>query len=347
MKQVYQMFLFDMKMSFKSFMGAYIIIVPLAALVILRLFLPSVESTTVTIAAVAEGPNAVDPEVLDLLDFADVRPYPTIEAMELKLRGSGSAEGLYWDPAANQYVSVLERSTEGNTVFSYAARFIRQHYFRETYPDAPRVTVFTSGVPEELSDRTATSPVATMGGSIFIVFILIVTAFLIGLAVVEDKDNGTILALRVSPVSKTDYFVGRSIFPLLVTALYTFIAMLMLGLIHVGVLRVYVVVLVSYSVALLFGLFIGAMGNNEVEAIGYGKLLSMVLLLAILGATLLPDKWQWVVWWSPVYWVYDVLEEVFNETATWGSLMWKSAVTLGVTGAYFLLARKRIVRGLS
>lgn len=168
---------------------------------------------------------------------------------------------------------------------------------------------------------------------------IIVTAFLIGMAVVDDKDHGTILALRVSPVNKLDYYIGRSIFPLVATIAYTFISLLILGLIHVNIAQVLVVVLFSFSVTLLFGLFIGAMGSNEVEAIAYGKILSIVLILAVLGATLLPDNWHWVVWWSPVYWVYRSLEDVYRETASWNGVLLNSAVTLAVTGIYFALLR--------
>ena len=279
MKQLIQMFLFDMRMSFKSFMGAYMIIVPVVILIILRLFLPTVESSTVTFAVVTEGPNKVDQEMIDKLDgFGEIKGYSSIENIEQKLRGIGTVEGLYWDPTEDQYVTVLERTGESNTIFSFAARYARQNYYHTNYADTVRITDFSYEVPPELADRTETSPVATIGGSIFIVFMIIVTAFLIGLAVVDDKDHGTILALRVSPLNKFDYFAGRSIFPFLITMIYTIVALLVLGLIHVNILQVYIVVTASFTVTLLFGLFIGAMGNNEVEAIGYGKILSIVLL---------------------------------------------------------------------
>ncbi len=348
MKQVFRMFLFDMKLSLKSFMGAYIATVPLVILVILRLFLPSVEDTTVTIVAVTEGANAVRQEVVDRLgSFAEIRSVASVDEMEQRLKQAGTAEGLYWDPAGDRYTSVLERTREDNTVFSHAARFLRQDYHRSKHPEAPPVTTFVHGIPDELSERTKTSPVATIGGSIFVVFIVIVAAFFIGMSVVDDKDHGTILAIRLTPISKADYFLGRSIFPFLVTVFYTLIGMLMLGLIHVSILQVYLVVLAAFSVTLVTGLLIGAVGANEVEAIGVGKVASMFLLLPILGATLLPEVWHWVVWWAPTYWLYDMLEEVFTETAVWGGLAWKCAVMIAVTGIYFALLRKKIVEGLS
>ena len=329
-------------------MGGYIIIVPLVILFVLRGFLPSVESTSVNVAVVAEGPNAVEQNIIDALDrFADVSTYDSIEQMERKLRGTGSAEGLYWDPDEGQHVSVVERTRESNTIFSVGARVVRQHIYRKHNADAPRISRYTYGVPEELADRTKTSPVASVGGSIFITFMLIISGFLIGLNIVNDKELGTVQAIRISPANKIDYFVGKSIYPFLVLALYTIVGLFMLKLIHVNILQTYVMAIVAYAVALLFGLVLGALGKNENEAIGYGKLLSMVVMLSILGGTLLPDKWHWVVWWSPLYWIYDVLEEVFTESATWGALGWKSAIVVGTTGLYFLLLRKKIIKGLS
>ena len=241
MKQLVQLFLFDVKSSMKSFMGGYIIIVPMVILIILRMFLPSVANTTSTIAVVTEGPNAVEQGLIDELDaFADVKRYDTIDEMERKLRGTGSAEGLYWDPDADQFVSVVERTRESNTIFSVAARVVRQYTYQMDNPNAPRITRYSYGVPEELSDRTKTSPVATVGGSIFFAFMIIISGFLIGLNIITDKEMGTIQAIRISPADRVDYFLGKSIFPFLVLAVYTIVALLFLNLIHVNILQTYV-----------------------------------------------------------------------------------------------------------
>ncbi len=348
MKYIIRMFLFDTKMSFRSFMGGYIAIFPIVLLLLLRFFIPSMEDTSITIAAVSEGPHAVPQKMLDSLDkYADVRQYKSIEKMEQKLRGAGSAEGLYYDPERGQYVSVMERNIQDNTVFSMSSQLIRQFYFQEKYPDAGKVNTFIYGVPPELENRTTISPVATIGGSVFIIFMVIIGAFIIGLGVVNDKECGTDRAFLVSPISKSDYYIGKSIFPFLVTAGYTIIALLILGLMHVNILQIYLLVILSFSITLLMGLLIGAVAGNENEAVGIGKLLSMIMMLSILGGTLLPDVWQWVVWWTPFFWLYSILEQILTLTATWVDVIWKSAVMVGICWIYFLLLRKKIVSGLS
>jgi ABC-2 type transport system permease protein len=348
MRQLFQMFKFDIQSNFKSSMGLYMVLVPLLIIFILRSFLPSMESTAATIAVVTEGPHAVKQDVIaELETFAKVKSYPTIEKMKQKLRGTGSAEGLYWDPDAGQFVSVLERNIEQNASFSTGARMIRQYYVKKHYPDRGKTNTFTYGVPEELSDRSETSPVATMGGSMFILFMSFIGAFMIGLGVVNDKELGTDRALRISPLTKSEYYIGRSIFPLLILLFYTIIALWVLGLIHVNILQVYIVAISSFSITLVFGLLIGALAGNENEAIGVGKMLGMLLMLSILGGTLLPDQWHWVVYWTPFYWVYDVLESIFTQTATWLDVAWKIALIIGISGIYFLILRKKIVKGLS
>lgn len=348
MRQLIQTFLIDVRMSIKSFMGVYMLIVPTIILIVLRTFIPSVESTSANIAVVTAGPNAVDPALVESLEqFAHVVSYETVEEVEQRLRGTGSFEGLYWDPAAGQYVSVVERSRDGNTLFSGGARVVRQFTYQSIDPDGPTITRYSHGVPPELSDRSKTSPVATVGGSIFIAFTSIIFGFMIGLNLVNDKEEGTDMALKVSPVSKVDYFVGKAIFPFLLTLLYAMIALAVLRLFHVNIFQTYVVAIASFASTLLIGLLLGALAKNENEAIGIGKLVGMVVALSILGGTLLPDNWQWAVWWSPFYWVFDALGDIFTDSADWATLGWKSAVIIGATGIYFFLLKKRIIKGLS
>ena len=348
MKQLLNMFKFDLKSTFKSGMGAYMMITPTIMIIVLKFFLPSMDSTSANMAVVTEGPNAVKQEVIvELETFTKVKTYATIEDMEQKLRGTGTVEGLYWDPDEEQYVSVLERNIEKNKAFSSGARVIRKYYVEENYPDRGKTNTFIYDVPEELSDRSETSPVATMGGSMFILFMSFIGAFLIGLGVVNDKELGTDRALQVTPLTKAEYYVGRSIFPLLTIAFYTIVSLLILGLMHVNILQVYLVVISSFSITLLFGLLIGALAHNDNEAIGVGKMLGMLLMLSILGGTLLPDNWHWVVYWTPFYWVYDVLESVFTQTATWGDFAWKNALIIGICAMYFIVLKKKIVKGLS
>ena len=94
MKQLLHMFTFDFKSTAKSFMGGYMLIVPMVIIIVLKFFLPNMDSTSATIAVVNEGPHAVQQEVIEeLRSFASVKTYSNIEDMEQKLRGTGSVEG--------------------------------------------------------------------------------------------------------------------------------------------------------------------------------------------------------------------------------------------------------------
>jgi len=348
MKQLFQVFSTDLRMNFKHWMGAYMMIIPMLILIILRFFIPSMESTTTTLAIVTDGPNAVPQEMVDVLDpYAKIKEVHSIEAMEQKLRGIGSVEGLYWNERSKNYVSVLEKSPIGNSAFSVASQIIRQYYYKLENSDSEPIVTFKACVPEELSDRSVISPVASTGGSIFFVFMIIISGFIIGLGIVDDKENGTDKAMLVSPVTKSEYFIGKSIYPIILIMVYAIIALLVLGLMDVNILQVYTLVVVSIASTLFFGLLLGALANNENEAIGIGKLLSWVVMLAILGGTLLPENWQWAVWWAPFYWIYDMMEGVFTQDIGWIEIAWKSAITIALTAAFTLLLRKKIIKGLS
>ena len=348
MRQVLHVFLLDLRMNMKNFTGVYMLVVPMAILLVLRVFIPTVESTSVTLAVVSEGEHAVSQEMINEIDaYATVLTYDSIDAMEQKLKGAGSAEGIYYDPEAEQYVSVLEESPEANNAFSSGATILRQVTAAQEQGQAPQILEFSSAVPEALADRTEVSPVATMGGSVFITLMMIIAAFFIGLGIVYDKEAGTDQAIRVSPVSRFEYFVGKSLLPLIILVVYPGIAVGVLGLLGTSVLQVYLVVAAAFFVTLFLGLLIGALAKNENEAMGVGKTVTTIMMLAILGGTLLPDGWQWIVYWVPVYWVYDMLEEIFTATAQWSGLGYKTLILLGTTAIYFTLMRGRIAKGLS
>lgn len=346
MKQFWEILRFSIKMTFKSFMGGYLIIVPIVMLLILRSFLPSVENTSFTVAVVNRGPYAVERELIDFIDrYLDIVEYETLEEVENKLRGPGSVEGLY--KRDGRYISLMERKLESNTAFSVAAKMIRQFHYKKMKPDAEPISNFSYGVPVELSDRTEISPVATMGGAIFIVFMIILGGFLIGLSLVEDKEEGTERAIKVSPVSKVDYFFGKSVQAIIVMFIYTIIAISLLGLWGVNILQTYTVILAITPAILLIGLTIGAITKNETEAMGVGKMMSMIVILSIMGGILLPDMWQWIVYWSPYFWAYDILEEIFRESANWSEVLINIIIMLGTTGLYLFLLRKKFKKGLS
>ena len=348
MKQIFQLFLGDFRMNLKHWMGAYMVVVPLAILLILRFFIPSMENSKSTIAVVTAGSYAVPASMVDVLkDYARVKEYPDIESMEQKLRSTGSAEGLYYLSAEDRYVSVLEKSLKGNESFSVAAQVIRQQYHHQLKGRDASVVSFTAQVPQELNDRSEVSPVASVGGAIFFVFMVIIAGFFIGMGIVDDKENGTDRAILVSPVTKTEYFIGKSIFPMILLLVYAIVALWVLGLLDVNLGQVYTMVLISFVVTLFFGLLLGALASNENEAIGIGKLLSWVVMMAILGGTLLPDKWQWAVWWAPFYWVFDIMEDVLTHSAQWMDILWKGLITIALTGGFFVLFKKKIVKGLS
>ncbi len=348
MRQLAAMFVNDLRMNVKSFTAAYMLVVPLIILFVLRFFLPSVQDTSATVAVVAEGSNAIESELIAELEtvFA-VEQYDSVEQMEERLRGTGSVEGLYRDPESKKYVSVLERSFEGNRRFSVSSAVVRQYVMERDYENPRRLVRVESSIPSALQDRTQNSPVATTGGAIFVVFITIISAFIIGLGVVNDKEYGTDRALRVTPLTRTEYYVAKSLFPLLILFVYAAVTLAVLGIVGVNVLQLYVAVVASGIITLVLGLFVGAMAKNETEAMGVGKTLSTVIMLAILGGVLLPDNWQWVVYWVPVYWLYNLAESIFTLTADWIEVLWKTGIILGTTGLYFLIAGKRIARGLS
>lgn len=348
MKQFFSVVSTSVAMTFRNFMGVYVILAPAMMLVVLRLFLPSVASTSATVAIVENGPMAVQQDVIvELERFAEVERYDSLEAVENRLRASGSAEGLYFDPDSNQYVSLMERNVQENELFSNGARAVRQAV-AATLPGAGNDLIrFSASVPPELSDWSVNSPLATAGGAIFYSFFAMIAGFLIGMSIVQDKEQGTIDAIRVSPVTRSEYYLGKAVFPILTMFAYVPVGIAVLRLVGVSIAQTFALVAASVSLALLFGLVVGAIARNETEALGIVKGMGTLFMLALAGGLLLPDRWEWIVYWVPVYWIMDAAQGIFQLTATWTDVLWRSGVLIGICLLFFLGARPRLARGLA
>ena len=348
MKQFFSVVTTSISMTFRNFMGVYVILAPALILVILRLFLPSVESTSGTVAIVDSGPQAVEARVVvELERFAEVERFQTLAAVENRLRASGSAEGLYFDPNTNEYVSLMERNVGENTLFSVGARAVRQAVSGPEAGGESDVIAFSAYVPEELSDRSVNSPLATAGGAIFYSFFAMIAGFLIGISIVQDKEQGTIDAVRVSPVTRVEYYLGKSVFPVLTMFIYVPVGIAVLRLVGVSIAQTFTLVAASVALALLFGLIVGAIARNETEALGIVKGIGTLFMLALAGGLLLPESWQWVVYWVPIYWIMDAARGIFQLTASWTDVLWRSGVLVGICLMVFLGTRGRLARGLA
>lgn len=139
--------------------------------------------------------------------------------------------------------------------------------------------------------------------SFVLVLIAILLGWVTGMLLLEDRDDGPLLALEVTPVGKSGFLLYRTT----VTAVISFIAAFAIaGLLlqpPLG-LRLFMAMLVALeAVMITFALL--AMAGNKVEGLALSKVLNIAALVPLIA--LIPSGLRYLAGWVPSYWVGEIL----------------------------------------
>lgn len=148
-------------------------------------------------------------------------------------------------------------------------------------------------------DMTPYYPLALSG---LIILFPLVIGMVIGFLLLDERDDGTLTALQVTPLTLGSYLAYRVSVPTLLTAV------LMIGILpiaNLGGLRLFsllVVSLVAAPLAPLFALTLAALAANKVQGFAVVKALGGVLtMLPIVGYFVRPP-WHWAFGLLPSFW---------------------------------------------
>jgi fluoroquinolone transport system permease protein len=174
-------------------------------------------------------------------------------------------------------------------------------------------------------------------------FALLIPAILIGwvtgFLLLEDRDEGTLLALDITPVGKSGFLIYRvSITALLAVALTLYAWPLILPGAS-PILAAALSVLVGAN-AIAFTVALPAIARNKVEGLALTKLTNLFAVVPLLAA--IPSPWRFLAAPIPSYWVGELL----NLTDVAALPLWLAA-SLGLVvsaaalvGLFALFARR-------
>lgn len=145
---------------------------------------------------------------------------------------------------------------------------------------------------------------------------------LLGFALVEEREQGTWLLLRVLPLGATTWFLYLSV----VASGSAFVVSLAAALLYgcpVADLPAFLVMLVASAMcAPLVMTIIGALAANKIEGLAMSKIVSAAGVLPAL-VFVLPAPWQLLLSWCPLYWLYlGLLESYAGDPSTLSAVQW-------------------------
>lgn len=135
----------------------------------------------------------------------------------------------------------------------------------------------------------------------FVIMTPITFAVVIGFLLLDEKDDHTLTALQVTPLSLNHYLAYRITIPVALTLVMILIIFPLSGLSDLAWPAVLLTALAAAPLAPLFALYLASFAQNKVQGFALMKL-SGVLLVIPIFAFFLPTSWQPLFGIIPTYW---------------------------------------------
>ena len=131
----------------------------------------------------------------------------------------------------------------------------------------------------------------------------IISGMMAGFLLLDEKDEGTLTALIVTPVPLHHYTIYRFGLAAIFSAVIMFIMMQIIGLELLPVWQLALFCLSASLVSTLVALFLVLTAQNKVQGFAMGKFTSIAGFI-IMGGWFLPENWQWLLGIFPPFLVH-------------------------------------------
>lgn len=331
MKKVFQIFLRDLKVNLREMLPAYMLFIPLLFAILINVFAPGINDTTVNIALVKD--ENVELEEY-LADFAKVSVYADEEAIKERVARRDDIFG-YIRNGDGYYI--LQQGNEAEHMVEFARGLLA--FYNED------VQIEDSTAVIETFDRTV-PPLKKMLVNIVIMFSTIMGGMMIAMNIIEEKADKTIRAIHLTPMSRQGFIVGKSLMGMFLPIYATIAIVLITGFRGINWLQMLLMILVSMIISLLAGFLMGLTSSTFMDAAGSVKMLFMPLMAGVLVAELTQPKWHWTVYWNPFYWSYQAVDGILSYTSTWGYTLMAAGIVFGISVVAYLIMMPHINKGL-
>jgi fluoroquinolone transport system permease protein len=137
--------------------------------------------------------------------------------------------------------------------------------------------------------------------SIVLLMTGMLAGIVIGFLLLDQKDDQTLTALQVTPLSSSGYLIYRVTVPMLLSGAVTLVVLPITGLLRIDFIPLLLATLCAAPLAPFYALSLAALASNKVQGFALTKAMGVLLLLPVL-AYFTPAPWQWAFGLAPTFW---------------------------------------------
>ena len=166
----------------------------------------------------------------------------------------------------------------------------------------------------------------------FVIMAPVTFAVLIGFLLLDEKDDKTLTALQVTPLSLNAYLAYRITIPVLLTFVMMFVVFPVSGLDDLPLQDIFMIAIAAAPLSPMFALFLASVAQNKVQGFALMKLAGFLLFMPIfayftqsgweLAFGLIPTYWPMKVYWmltsgqTAGIWVYILVAVLYQSVVT-------------------------------
>jgi len=322
----------DITSGKRDFIYAYIMIMPFVMALILKAIIPGVDTTTINVAVL----DTLEPQLIEYLDeFAKVKEFETIQDIRVRVSKTDDYLGLV---KKNDKYNIISQNNESEGSYDFLELIINS-YQKDLYIFPIDIKITDSG--------WKLHPLKQQGANFLIIFTTVFGGMLILLSLVEEKMSNTLSAINVSPTSKFEFIIGKSILGLTIPIVGIIGILLIVGFEGINYLMVIVVSISLSFISMIIGFVIGIMNDEPISAIASMKMIFIPVMGSVFGAMYLSEKFIPLLYWSPFYWAYEAMNSIILNEATWPMIFKDCIIITFITVLVFIMLKNRIKRGLN
>ena len=331
-KKIIAIFARDIKIGIRDFMSMMMIVIPIIMAIVVNLFSPGIEDTSVNLALI-EGENT---EMVSYLEnYAKVQVYKNYKALSERVRKRDNVVGIIGE-GSDSYI--LTHGNEPDEVVEYTQLL-------KTFFEHNRQAEDSTALIKEFGVETP--PVKMLWANLGILLMTVLAGMLISLNIVDEKMDNTVSAINVTPVSQAAWIFGKSLIGILLALVGCLAMVLIMGVLgNVNVVQLLIFVAVSSLISIMIGFLEGLNSDDVLTAMASTKMIMLPLAASVAGYEFLAAKWQWVLYWSPFYWIYKGNIAILNGSMTWLNLLLTGGIVLVIAALVFVYMAPRIRQGL-
>lgn len=160
--------------------------------------------------------------------------------------------------------------------------------------------------------------------SLFSVVLLLFVPFLFGMVIgfllLDQRDDGTLLALQVTPLSLNGYLAYRLLLPMGLSVGVTTAVFPIANLPIPSLPGLVLTAIAAAPLTAVFALLLAAFAQNKVQGFVIAKL-SGVFLLPPLAAYFAPAPWHWLLGFAPTFWPASLFWHISSADAWFYALI--------------------------